>query len=177
MVSRIPVFPLDVPKPSCWKSVETDEGVGEESGLTPSEKLQGHSSYLVLGYCCSVAKSCPTLCNPMDCSTPGFPSFTISWSLLKLMSIELVMLSNHLILCCHFSFCLQPFSAWGFFSSESAFCIRWPCLVLDTVVLNYVWIFSLFSSEKTPNTTSHEDTKTKPPLSSPHLCSRNIVHD
>ena len=23
--------------------------------------------------CCSVAKSCPTLCNPMDCSTPGFP--------------------------------------------------------------------------------------------------------
>ena len=28
---------------------------------------------LVLGVCCSVAKSCPTLCDPMDCSTPGFP--------------------------------------------------------------------------------------------------------
>ena len=51
----------------------------------------------------------------MDCSTPGFPSFTISWSLLKLMPIELVMLSNHLILCRHFSFCLQPFPASGFF--------------------------------------------------------------
>ena len=35
----------------------------------------------------------------MDSSTPGFLSFTISWSLLKLMSIELVMPSNHLILC------------------------------------------------------------------------------
>ena len=35
----------------------------------------------------------------MDCSMPGFPSFTTSWSLLKLMSIESVMPSNHLILC------------------------------------------------------------------------------
>ena len=35
----------------------------------------------------------------MDCSTPGFPVFTIFWSLLKLMSIESVMPSNHLILC------------------------------------------------------------------------------
>ena len=38
------------------------------------------------------------LYNPMDCSTPGSLSFT--WSLLKLMSIESVMLSNHLVLCC-----------------------------------------------------------------------------
>ena len=37
--------------------------------------------------CCSVAKLCPTLCDPMDCSTPGF-SFTVSQSLLKLISIE-----------------------------------------------------------------------------------------
>ena len=49
---------------------------------------------------CLLTQSCPTLCDPMDCSTPGFPSLTISWSLLKLMSIELVMLSNYLILCC-----------------------------------------------------------------------------
>ena len=44
----------------------------------------------------SVAKWYLTLCDPMDCSTPGF---TISQSLLKLMSFELVMPSNHLILC------------------------------------------------------------------------------
>ena len=48
----------------------------------------------------SVAQLCPTLCNPMDCSTPGFFVLHISWSLLKFMSIESVMPSNHLILCC-----------------------------------------------------------------------------
>ena len=49
--------------------------------------------------CCSVAKSCLTLCKPMNCSMPGSPVLTISGSLLIFMSIELVMLSNHLILC------------------------------------------------------------------------------
>ena len=44
---------------------------------------------------CSVAQSCPALCDPTDCSTPGFPSFSISRSLLKLMSIESVMPSKH----------------------------------------------------------------------------------
>ena len=47
----------------------------------------------------SVAQSCPTLCDPMDHSTPGLLSITNSQSLLKLMSNELVMPSNHLILC------------------------------------------------------------------------------
>ena len=47
----------------------------------------------------SFAWSCPTLCDRMDCSMPGFPVHHQSQSLLKLMSIELVMPSNHLILC------------------------------------------------------------------------------
>ena len=47
----------------------------------------------------SVAQSCSTLCDPMDCSTPSFLVLTNSRSLLKLMSIESVMPSNHLILC------------------------------------------------------------------------------
>ena len=51
-----------------------------------------------LSYCCSVTKSC--LCEPMDCSTPASPVPTASQNLLKLMSIELMMPSNHLILCC-----------------------------------------------------------------------------
>ena len=41
----------------------------------------------------SVAQSCPTLCDPMDCSTPASLTFTISWSLLKFMSTESVMSS------------------------------------------------------------------------------------
>ena len=49
---------------------------------------------------CSVPKSCLTPSDPRDCSTQASPSFTASQSLLKFMSIELIMLSNHLILCC-----------------------------------------------------------------------------
>ena len=49
--------------------------------------------------CCSVTQSCSTLCNPMDYSMPGLPAFTISWSLLRLRSIESLMLSNCFILC------------------------------------------------------------------------------
>ena len=49
--------------------------------------------------CCSVAESSPTLCDPVDCSTPGFPVLHHLPELLKLMSIESVMPSNHLILC------------------------------------------------------------------------------
>ena len=70
----------------------------------------------------SVAKSCLTLCNPMDCTRL---SFTISQSLLKLMSIESVMQSNHLILC---PLLLLPsiFPSIRIFSNESALHIRWP---------------------------------------------------
>ena len=46
----------------------------------------------------SVTQSCPTPCYPMDCIMSGSLSITKSWSLLKLMSIESVMPSNHLIL-------------------------------------------------------------------------------
>ena len=54
-------------------------------------------SYLYSCCCYSVAQSCPTLCDPMDCQASL--SFTISWSLLWLMSIESLIPSNHLILC------------------------------------------------------------------------------
>ena len=53
-------------------------------------------------------------------------SFIISWSLLKLMLIELVMPSNNLILCCPFLLLLSIFSSIRVFSKESALCIRWP---------------------------------------------------
>ena len=62
---------------------------------------------------------------PMDRSTPGFPSITSSRSLLKLMSIESVIPSNHLILCRPL---LLPsiFPSIRVFSNESALRIRWP---------------------------------------------------
>ena len=53
-------------------------------------------------------------------------SFTISQNLLKLMSIESVMPSNHFILCCPFLLLPSVFPSIRIFSSESALCIRWP---------------------------------------------------
>ena len=53
-------------------------------------------------------------------------SFTISQNLLKLRSIELVMPSNHLILCHHFLLLSSIFPQIRVFFNESAFCIRWP---------------------------------------------------
>ena len=47
----------------------------------------------------SVVKLCPTLCNPMDCSSPGSSVITISQSLLKFVFTESVTLCNHLIFC------------------------------------------------------------------------------
>ena len=75
---------------------------------------------------CSVAQSYLTLCNPMDCSTPSFPVLQYLRSLLKLMSIESVMPSNHLIL--HRSLLLLPSICPSIrvFSNESALHIRWP---------------------------------------------------
>ena len=73
----------------------------------------------------SVAHSCPTLCNPMDCSTPGFPVQSNTRSLLKLKSIELVMPSNHLILC-HPLLLPSVFPSITVFSNESVLCFRWP---------------------------------------------------
>ena len=63
------------------------------------------------------------LCDPMDCSTPAPLSSTISRSLLRFMPTELMMPSNHLILCLPrpFSFCLQSFPASGSFPRTQFF--------------------------------------------------------
>ena len=74
----------------------------------------------------SVAQSCLTLCHPMDCSMPGFPAHHQLLSLLKLMSIESVMPSNHLILCHPLLLLPSIFPSIRVFSNESVLCIRWP---------------------------------------------------
>ena len=62
----------------------------------------------------------------MNCSTPAPLSITNSWSLLKLTSIELVMPSNHLILCHPLVLPPSVFPSIRAFSSESVLPIRWP---------------------------------------------------
>ena len=86
-------------------------------------------------------QSCLTLCDPRDGSPPGSPvpgilqartlewvaiSFSSSQSLLKLMSIESVMPSNHLILCHPLLLPPSVFPSIRLFSSESVLHIRWP---------------------------------------------------
>ena len=67
------------------------------------------------------------LCDFMDCNTPGLPvHITNFWSLFKLMSIKLVMPSNHLILCCPLPFLPSVFPNIRVFSNESVLRIRWP---------------------------------------------------
>ena len=74
----------------------------------------------------STAPSCLTICTPMDCSTLGLPVHHQLLSLLKLMSIESVMPSNHLILCHPLFLSPSIFPSIRVFSNESVLCIRWP---------------------------------------------------
>ena len=76
-------------------------------------------------WCCSVAKSCLTLCDSWTACQASL-SFTISWSLLIFMYIGLVMLSNHLILCRPLLLLPSIFPGIKLFPNESALCIRWP---------------------------------------------------
>ena len=76
--------------------------------------------------CCSIAQSCPTLCNPIIAVCQASLSFTISQSLLKLMSVELVMPSSHLILWHPLLLLPSMFPNIRIFSKGSALCIRWP---------------------------------------------------
>ena len=69
---------------------------------------------------------CLTLCNPVNCSTPGLPVHHHSQSPPKPMSIELVMPSNHLNLCHPLLLPPSILPSIRVFSNESVLHIRWP---------------------------------------------------
>ena len=77
------------------------------------------------GCCCSVTKSCPAFAIPWTAVHQVPLLSTVSRSLLKIMSIELVMLSNHLVLCCLILLLPSIFPSIRVFSNESALYIRW----------------------------------------------------
>ena len=74
----------------------------------------------------SVAQLCSTLCGPMDAVRQASLSITSSRSLLKLMSIESMVPSNHLILCCCLLLPTSNIPSIRVFSNESVLCIRCP---------------------------------------------------
>ena len=76
--------------------------------------------------CCSVTQSYPNLCDPQTAARQDFLPITVSQSLLELMSIELVMPSNHLILCHPLLLPPSIFPSVRVFSNELVLHIRWP---------------------------------------------------
>ena len=87
-------------------------------------KAKGKNSNIFMHFS-SVVQSYPTLCDPMDCSMPGLPVHHQLPEFTQTHVHELVMPSNHLILCCSL---LLPsiLPIIGIFSNESALHIRWP---------------------------------------------------
>ena len=102
-------------------------GMGQRSDNTKIDKRVRNCSWdsTIVDSSVQLLSRVWLFCDPTDCSTQGFPVIAISWSLLKLVSIELVMTSNCLILCCSL---LLPsiFPSIRVFSNGSVLCIRWP---------------------------------------------------
>ena len=83
--------------------------------------------YIYMYQFSSVAQWCPTLCDPMDCSTPGLPVYHQLPEFTQ-THVHWVgdAISNHLILCYPLLLLPSIFPSIRVFSNESALCIRWP---------------------------------------------------
>ena len=96
----------------------------------------------------SVSQSCPTLCDPMNRSTPGLPVHHQLQEFTQTHVHRVVMPSSHLILC-HPLLFLPPIPpSIRVFSNESTLCMRWP----------KYWSFSFsFTFQRTPRTDLLQD--------------------
>ena len=94
---------------------------GGEWGILCSRETGGTG--LSVQFSCSVVSDS---LRPHGLAGQASLSITNSWNLLRLMSIELVMPSNHLILCCPLFLSPSIFPSIRVFSNESVLCIRWP---------------------------------------------------
>ena len=101
--------------------------IGLENVSFHSSSQKGNAKECSNYFISSGIQSCLTLCNPMNSvARQATLSITNPPSLLKLMSNESAMPSNHLILCCPLLLLPSIFSSIRVFSNESALCIRWP---------------------------------------------------
>ena len=118
-----------------WRLPRTEESGGlhsigsyrirhNKSDLACMLSINGNSiAIIIVIQFISVAQSCPALCEPILCSMPGL---SVHHQLPELMSIELVMPSNHLIFCCPLLLPRSVFPSIRVFSNESALRMRWP---------------------------------------------------
>ena len=98
-------------------------GIFPTQGANPGLLRYRQILYCLLLFSHSIVSDSAT---PWTAACQAFLSFTISQSLLKLVSIELVMPSNHLILCHPLLLLPSTFPSNRVFSNESALCITWP---------------------------------------------------
>ena len=90
-----------------------------------SRSLQSIAQFVPTSLTTVVVQSCPTLqCHGLQ--QARLPCLTLSWSLIKLMPIELMTPSNHLILCWPLLLLPSVFPSIRVFSNESALHTRWP---------------------------------------------------
>ena len=83
--------------------------------------IYGSQAHIVV-----IVQLCPTLCDSTDCRTLSTSVLHYFPELLKFTSIELAMLSNHLIFCCPLLFLPSIFPSLRVFSNDLALHIRWP---------------------------------------------------
>ena len=117
----------------------------------------------------SVAQSYPTLCDPMDCSTSGFPVITNSWSLPKLtchltISSSVVPFSSH----------LQSFPASGSFPVSQFFTSGGQSMEFQLQHQPLKWIFRIFKAKN--NSDKNGDNDKEQTLLEPFLCGRHIYN-
>ena len=98
----------------------------EKGSLSPWGRCRHYHKHNLLQSVSSVTQSCPTLWTPWTAACQAALSITNSQSLLKLMSIEWVMPSKHLILCRPLLLLPSIFTSIRIFSNESVLHIRWP---------------------------------------------------
>ena len=104
--------------------------------------ILGISRNFYWGVFSSVAQSCPTLCDPMNCRTPGLPAHHQLPEFTQTHAIKSVMPSSHLILCCHLLLLPPIPPSIRVFSDESTLRMRWPKY--------WSFSFSIIPSKKHP---------------------------
>ena len=114
-----------------WQTLGDSEGQGSLACCSPWSRKKSDATYQ-LNNNNNQFSSVQSLSRvqlfvtPRTAASQASQSFTVSWSLLKFMSFELVMPSNHVIFCRPLLLLLSIFPSIWVFSNESALCIRWP---------------------------------------------------
>ena len=136
----------------------------------------------------SVAQLCSTLATPWIAAHQASLCITNSQSLLKLMSIELVMPSNHLILCHPLLLLPSVFPSIRVFSNQSAVCIRWPKYwsfsfsmnpsneYLGLISIRIDWFNFLGGQETLKRLLQHHSSKASILWHLPSLWSNSLIH-